>query len=158
LFEPELFRTAPQGEEPAGPDDASAPKGPLARVRSKAFSYWGWMTVLTMEHEYARYIPLPRKAILRVLMDRDELPSVANVPLVEAWQRVVARGTPTLVVTAKGKVREIFFDRINRVALARVPPRAVEHVRLEGTNHIFTTGGAIERAIQLLEAWSARVA
>jgi hypothetical protein len=30
----------------------------------------------------------------------------------------------------------------------------MRHVRLDGTNHIFTTGGAIERVIALLEDWS----
>jgi pimeloyl-ACP methyl ester carboxylesterase len=154
LFEPELFRVAPQGDDARATAEEEQTNGRMKRVTSKLFSYWGWMTILTMENQYAKYVPLPREAILRVLMNREDLPSVANVPLVEAWQRVVGRRTPTLVVTAKGKVREVFFDRINRVALKRVPTASMEHVRLEGTNHIFTTGGAIDRVIGLLERWS----
>jgi pimeloyl-ACP methyl ester carboxylesterase len=150
LFEPELFRTTPQGEDARAVGVEERGKGLYAKV----FSYWGWMTILTMENAYAKYVPLPRKAILKALMNKEELPSVANVPLVEAWQRVIGRRTPTLAVTAKGKVREVFFDRINNVALKRVPTSSMEHVRLEGTNHIFTTGGAIERVITLLERWS----
>jgi hypothetical protein len=154
LFEPELFRTTPQGEEARATNGAPAARTPVERAASKLFSYWGWMTILTMENQYAKYVPLPRQAILKLLMDRDDLPDVTNVPLVEAWQRVVGRRTPTLVVTAKGKVREVFFDRINHVALKRVPTSSMRHLRLEGTNHIFTTGGAIERVIALLEGWS----
>jgi len=157
LLEPEMFRTAPRGQG-ARPHTSGETTNRLERLTSKLFSYWGWMTVLTMENEYAKYVPLPRRAILKVLMDRAELPSVANVQLVEAWQRVVARRTPTLVVTAKGKVREVFFDRINRAALARVPTSSMEHVRLEGTNHLLTTGGAIERVTALVESWSDRLA
>ncbi|MCU0690417.1 MAG: hypothetical protein MUF54_03360 [Polyangiaceae bacterium] len=154
LLEPEMFKTVPQGETA---EERNAPvenAGVIERVASQVFSYWGWMTLLTAENRYAKYVPMPRKAILNLLNKRKELPSVANLRLVEAWQRVRARRTPTLVITAQGKIREVFFDRINTACLQRVGTEGMEHIRVEGTNHLFTTGGAMDRVVGVMENWS----
>ncbi len=114
------------------------------KLRSKLFSYWGWMRLLTDENVYARYVPLPKKAILDFVLSRSELPSVTNLPLTDAWRRWVKDNRPVLVITADGKLREVFFDRINGTALNGITKSSYEHLRLKGTNHIFTTGGAID--------------
>ena len=88
-----------------------------------------------------------QKTLLDLLMDWNTLPAVANVPLVKAWQRLVERGLPVLVITAEGKLRDVFFDRIHRAACAGLTNPNLVRVRLQGTNHIFTTGGAIEACI-----------
>lgn len=128
------------------------PRIPLAKLRGKLFSYWGWMRVLTHENRYARYIPLPRKAILDFVLSQSELPAVTNLPLATAWQRFVKAKRPVLVITAEGKLREVFFERINATVLANVQRSNYQHVKLSGTNHIFTTGGAIKTVIGHLEA------
>lgn len=128
------------------------PRVPLAQLRGKLFSYWGWMRLLTHENRYARFIPLPRKAILDFVLSQSELPAVTNLPLATAWQRFVVAKRPALVITAEGKLREVFFERINATVLAGVERRHYQHVRLAGTNHIFTTGGAIKTVIGHLEA------
>jgi pimeloyl-ACP methyl ester carboxylesterase len=155
LLEPELY-SGGYAPPPQGGQDPQKPAGLIAKAKSKVFSYWGWTLMLTGESPYARYVPLPREQIYNFLMTSRELPRITNAVLVEAWQRVRVRRTPTLVVTAKGKLREHFFDRINHIALERIGMARMDHVRLEGTNHIFTTGGAIDRVIQLLEDWSER--
>ncbi len=174
LLEPELYVTEPRkaeaGTPPAGlrarlrrrlPDSTlldaallqSLPGEP--ELRAKLFSYWGWMRFLTHENRYANLVPLPRKAILDFVLSRSGLPPVTNLPLAAAWQRRVQAGRPALVITAAGKLREVFFDRINAALLAGVPRRRYEHVRLTGTNHIFTTGGAIGTVTGHLErAWA----
>jgi pimeloyl-ACP methyl ester carboxylesterase len=128
------------------------PRLPLNKLRGKLFSYWGWMRVLTHENRYARFIPLPRKAILDFVLSHSELPSVTNLPLAAAWQRFVTAKRPALVITAEGKLREVFFERINATVLAGVEGGPYQHVRLAGTNHIFTTGGAIQTVIGHLQA------
>lgn len=163
LFEPEFYlseqEAAVAGGEAAPPKEEAPAglRGKLKRVGSKAFSYWGWMRMLTRENEYARlfrYVPFPRQLLLDLLMDWNTLPAVANVPLVKAWQRLVERGLPVLVMTAEGKLRDVFFDRIHRAACAGLTNPNLVRVRLRGTNHIFTTGGAIEACIHQLCHWT----
>lgn len=171
LLEPELYVTEPQHAAGEAPRERlrdrlgarlPSPLGALVkrelpfedRLRAKLFSYWGWMRLLTHENAYARYVPLPRKAILDFVLSRSELPSVTNLPLAHAWQRWVTAQRPVLTITAKGKLREVFFDRINEKVLAGVTRRHYEHVRLENTNHIFTSGGAIAAVTaQVVQAW-----
>ncbi len=166
MFEPEFYLSEQEaavagGEAAAQPREEEAPaglRGKLKRVSSKVFSYWGWMRMLTRENEYARlfrYIPFPRQMLLDLLMDWNTLPAVANVPLVKAWQRLTERGLPVLVITAEGKLRDVFFDRIHRAACAGLTNPNMVRVRLRGTNHIFTTGGAIEACIDQLCRWTA---
>jgi pimeloyl-ACP methyl ester carboxylesterase len=177
LLEPEMYVTEPKKlDEHTAPDGlrsrlrrrlpASTVLDQLllhtlpgeAKLRAKLFSYWGWMRFLTYENEWARMVPLPRKAILDFVLSRSGLPEVTNLPLASAWQRWVQAGRPVLTITAEGKLREVFFDRINATVLAGVAKRRYAHVRLSGTNHIFTTGGAIETVTGHLErswAWLA---
>jgi pimeloyl-ACP methyl ester carboxylesterase len=162
MFEPEFYLS----EQAAASADGEAPREeqaswrsrlPLRRVTSKVFSYWGWMRMLTRENTYARlfrYVPLPRQWLLDLLMDWGTLPAVANVPLVRAWQRVVERGVPVLVITAEGKLRDVFFERIHRAAFSDLKVATLERLRLRGTNHIFTTGGAIDACIGHLSRWA----
>ena len=58
---------------------------------------------------------------------------------------------PVLVITAKSKLREIFFDRINAGLAMKLEKPSYVHVRLSGTNHIFTTGGAIATVTKHLQ-------
>ncbi|MCP3064976.1 hypothetical protein LXT21_40005 [Myxococcus sp. K38C18041901] len=157
MFEPEFYLSEQEASAVGEGAVTEAPQGRLKRMTSKLFSYWGWMRMLTRENEYARlfkYVPFPRQKLLDLLMDWDSLPAVANVPLVRAWQRVVRRGQPVLVMTAEGKLRDVFFDRIHRSSLADLPHPNLSRVRLQGTNHIFTTGGAIEACVAELARWA----
>lgn len=153
LLEPELFLTTKSAVEKLRAEKNSAPPSLLERSVDRLsaipavaplFSYWGWMRLLTLENKYGQYVPLPRTFLLSILLRKDRLPDVTNIPLVDAWERVVARRVPSLVITAQGKLREVFFDRINGVALSGLSAEGLQHVRLSGTNHIFTSGGAIE--------------
>lgn len=161
LLEPEMYITEPKKE--AAPDP-NAPK-PRRRKRErvlaaakrvigkKAFNYWGWMRFLTYEGKRGQWIPLPRKMILDFVLSSSTLPDVTNMPLASAWQRYVQHKRPVLVITADQKLREVFFDRINRVVLQKVDTRTMRHIRLKGTNHIFTTGGAIETVMGHVVPW-----
>ena len=164
MFEPEFYLSEQEAAVAGGEASKQEPpqatwrdRLPLKRVTSKLFSYWGWMRMLTRENEYARlfkYVPFPRQFLLDLLMDWNSLPAVANVPLVRAWQRVVERGVPVLVITAEGKLRDVFFDRIHRSAFGDLKVATLERLRLRGTNHIFTTGGAIDACIGHLSRWA----
>jgi len=167
LLEPEMYLTEPKKDE--GPPkrarrrDALRAKLPrllarelpyekeLDQLGGKLFSYWGWMRLLTLENRYGRYVPLPRKKILDFVLSRSELPAVTNLPLASAWSRWVADKRPSLVITADAKLREVFFDRINTKVLLGIQRERYVHVRLPGTNHIFTTGGAISTVTRHLE-------
>lgn len=172
LLEPEMYLTEPKKEDGAAPKRvrrrdqlrAKLPKVlahelPLERqldkLRDKLFSYWGWLRLLTLENRYGRYVPLPRKQILDFVLSRSALPAVTNVPLASAWSRWVGDHRPALIITAKAKLREVFFDRINATVLAGMQRENYVHIRVPGTNHIFTTGGAIATVTAHLEQnWS----
>ncbi|MBK7857958.1 MAG: hypothetical protein IPJ65_04885 [Archangiaceae bacterium] len=172
LLEPEMYVTEPKRDEDEKSDAPAKPLGrrarliaraeqltgkklPLQNIRAKVFSYWGWMRLLTMESKVGHWIPFPRKAVLDFFLSRSALPSVTNVPLASAWQQWVAEHHPALIITADSKLREVFFDRINSSVLAGIQKRRYEHVRLKHTNHIFTTGGAIETVTGHVErSWS----
>jgi hypothetical protein len=171
LLEPEMYVTEPKKDEDEPAPAVATPQGRRARlvagalraakrlpfkaVRAKVLSPWGWMRLLTMESKYGHWIPFPRKAVLDFFLSRSSLPSVTNVPLASAWQQWVAQKRPALIITADGKLREVFFDRINSSVLAGLEKARYSHVRLKGTNHIFTTGGAIETVTSHVErGWS----
>jgi hypothetical protein len=158
LLEPEMHTadTTPEGRtlEDAPPSSVRERARYMAR---KAFSYWSWARLATGESTYSRMLPIPRWMLVKMLeIERKRLPELTNVPLVAAWQNVVRTQTPTLVVTAQGKMRELFFDRINSIAVPEYPTRNIEHFRVPHTNHIFTTGGAISVVSDLVSRWVAR--
>jgi len=154
LLEPEMYVIEPR-------IDAASRRRRLPRLRGRLkrqlFNYWGWMRLLANEGPRTQWIPFPRQAILAFLRGRMDLPAVTNLPLVEAWRELVRDGRPSLVITAAGKMHEIFFDRINAVALRGLDTRSVRHVRLKRTNHIFTTGGAIEAVLSHVLPWTESV-
>jgi pimeloyl-ACP methyl ester carboxylesterase len=150
LLEPELYVTEPKV------DEASRRRqhpGLIGQLKLQIFNYWGWMRLLAREGRRGRWLPIPRQAILGMLRAQPDLPAVANVPLVDAWRALVRRARPSLVITAAGKMPEIFFDRISGVALRGLDTRSVRHVRLENTNHVFTTSGAIESVLSHVLPW-----
>ena len=80
MFEPEFYKSDPSADEAA----------PKAR---KLFSYWGWLRTLTLENRYGRYLPLPRKLLLRLLLRGGALPNSTNMPLVTAWHALSSAKT-----------------------------------------------------------------
>ncbi len=164
LLEPEFFTI--EGPEsvpsPRSNGDVVGPRrwGERARkVARRLTSSWGWMRMLAGENPMGWRLPIPRVWLRRALwLQRDRLPSRANMPLVAAWQAAVQARVPMLIVTAEGKIREVFFDRVNLVAVPHYAQyvaerRHIQHVRLAGTNHTFTTGGAIEKVTHLVRDW-----
>jgi pimeloyl-ACP methyl ester carboxylesterase len=150
LLEPEMYVIEPKI------DVASKRRklpGLLGRLEHQMFNYWGWMRLLANEGPRSQWVPFPRQTILNFLRGRPDYPAVTNVPLVDAWRELVRDARPSLVITAAGKMPEIFFDRINDVALRGIDTRSVRHVRLKNTNHIFTTGGAIEAVLSHVLPW-----
>jgi pimeloyl-ACP methyl ester carboxylesterase len=136
------------------PFEDVAKRAVLRAIPKQAFNYWGWMRLLTSEGKHSRFVPLPRKALLEFFMSRSGLPAVTNVPLAAIWKQWVDDGRPALVITARGKLRELFFDRINGALGVSLDRPTTVHLRLERTNHIFTTGGAIEAVTQaLVQHW-----
>ncbi len=151
LLEPELYLSDDEKREPrAHPWLPPRAAKQIDRVVTKLLSSWWWMKLLSLEHPLGRKLPLPREAILSYLVRHTSLPDVTNVPLTLAWQRWVREGRPVLVITAQGKLRERFFERITDAALQGVTRKNYAHVRVPNTNHIFTTGGASDTVTDLV--------
>ena len=88
----------------------------------------------------SRFAFLPRERILDLVLPRQKLPKTTNIPLVGAFCRTLNASSPTLVVTAQGKLHEVFFDRITGVVLKGARRPNLTHLRVAGTNHTFSTG------------------
>jgi hypothetical protein len=168
LLEPEFYvvpdRGAVHGIPEASADQPSARRWAtrIRRFAAGLFSHWSWMRIVTGESRYARMIPIPRSLLVRALrLQQTKLPTLTNLPLVAAWQSVVRSGCATLVVSAKGKTREHFFDQVNAIAVPSYERRLglgrrIEHARVPNTNHIFTTGTGKEAVAQAIADWVAR--
>jgi pimeloyl-ACP methyl ester carboxylesterase len=150
LLEPEMYVIEPRTDIAAKRRQLTGLRG---RLRRLLFNYWGWMRLLANEGPRSQWVPFPRRTILAFLRGWADLPPVTNMPLVDAWRELVRAGRPSLVITAEGKMHEIFFDRINRVVLRGIDAHSVRHIRLKNTNHIFTTGGAIEAVLSHALPW-----
>jgi pimeloyl-ACP methyl ester carboxylesterase len=164
LLEPELFAATTSSEEASAPSTTSPPTSRmrqelLSKLRG-VFSAWGWMRLLAGEHELLNQLPLPRRLLLKALtVMNSALPDHTNRRLVEAWQSAARSQVPMLVVTAEGKMRELFLDRVNAIAvpeytLLSSPGRAITHVRIPNTNHTFTSGSAIDKLPSIVGNWA----
>ncbi len=125
----------------------------LQRIRDKYFTLWGLMRFLTHEGQSYGWLPLPREKILNYLLARSDLPAVTNLAAVSAWSKLVRQQCPMLVITAKGQLRNRFFQLIqsNLFNGANIP--SVVHIELENTNHTFTAEGASEAVISHFLHW-----
>jgi len=152
LLEPELYKATPSRD----PRRATGRAALVQTLAAKVFSYWGWMRLLTRENGMSRFAFLPRERILDVVLPRDQLPKSTNVPLVGAFCRRVNARSPTLVVTARGKLHEVFFDRITGVVLEGGRRPNFPHLRVAGTNHTFSTGSVHATVATHVVDWAMR--
>ncbi len=162
LLEPELF-AATVTEELSPSTTSPQPNRVRQELLSKMrgiFSDWGWMRLLAGEHELLHHLPIPRRLLHHALTFMSSaLPDHTNRRLVEAWQGAARSRVPMLVVTAEGKMRELFLDRVNAIAvpeytLLSSPGRAITHVRIPNTNHTFTSGNAIDKLPSIVGNWA----
>jgi hypothetical protein len=58
-----------------------------------------------------------------------------------------------MFVTARGMLREVYLDQVERVALSDVPPDTVERLSIPDTNHVFTAGEASSKLIGEVSRW-----
>jgi pimeloyl-ACP methyl ester carboxylesterase len=80
------------------------------------------------------------------------LPRKANKPLLASWERVAATELPILVLTSSSyKGRVAFFDYLGYL-MARCSHK-VTAIEIEGTNHLFTSGGGIATVLDRVERW-----
>lgn len=166
LLEPEFFteESAGSAEEVSPTDDSRNPLGKAwERMFSKAhrlFTVWGWMRVVAGENEFMRNLPITRTIIRRLLwLQNRNLPPRTNLALVSAWQSAVRSRLPILVITAQGRMRELFFERVNLFAVPDFeslagPGQAIRYLRIPGTNHTFTTGDASGHVTQTAADWA----
>ncbi len=71
-----------------------------------------------------------------------DLPAHSNTQLMEAWRRVMARGLPTLVVSACHPIHQPKFDYLAYLKVNRQP--GITSVAIAGTTHSFLEGNGVE--------------
>jgi pimeloyl-ACP methyl ester carboxylesterase len=114
-----------------------------------------WLRFATGENRFRDLLRPVRSILVRVTREAlgEHLPSDTNFRLVEACCRVLDRGMPTLFVTARGMLRELYLDQVQRVALRGAPLRQIDRLSIPDTNHVFTAGGASSKLIREVSSW-----
>ncbi len=162
LLEPDFFIDAPQPTDSIPPDQGPNDQGPneqglFAGVVTRARQVGKTLAkrVLATESPLWRFSPVPQIAIREARAIRG---LSINKKLVAAWQTVVEKLTSALVITAEGRGNERFFLQAHEAALRTAANsseggRSVQRASIPGTNHAFTTGGAVEKIELAVRDW-----
>jgi pimeloyl-ACP methyl ester carboxylesterase len=127
------------------------PKGLGDKLTNKA----SWLRLLTGHSQYSPRVGLPQQLALKLIGPK-LLPPETNLRLVGVWRDVVERGLPVLVLMADGKIRHTFYDQLEKVLFGGERRPNVSFDTLRNTNHIFTTGGALDVIVQRIDEWAGR--
>jgi pimeloyl-ACP methyl ester carboxylesterase len=85
----------------------------------------------------------------------ESLPRDTNFELVEACRRLSDRGLPMFMITARGGLREMYLDQVEKVALGGARSSQTTRLSMQHTNHVFTAGGASSVLIDEVCGWVA---
>ena len=91
-------------------------------------------------------------AISRRLLG-ESLPRDTNFELVETCRRLSDRGLPMFMITARGMLREMYLDQVERVALGGGRSSEIKRLSIRHTNHVFTAGGAGSILVEEVCSW-----
>jgi pimeloyl-ACP methyl ester carboxylesterase len=123
---------------------------PFQSLTSRA----AWLRLLSGHSRYSHLLGPFGLPLLGALGHR-VLPAFADRPLCLSYRSAVSRGLPVLVIAAEGKRRATFYDQVHK-ALVGGRPANLTSLLLPGTNHILTTGGAQQLALQHVSDWAMR--
>jgi pimeloyl-ACP methyl ester carboxylesterase len=112
----------------------------LARVASRSDAHFLLKPVARLAHRW-----IARRSARR-------LPADAHLDSITAWMRSIELHQRTLVVLAGGAENDMYFERVLR-AVDLQEPGLVERVAIPRANHLLTSDGAIERAIDAVMTW-----
>lgn len=154
LLEPN-FRTA-RATAPNEPDAGHVPvqlQAARAKLR-RVFSKRDWLYALTGQGRIGHLARPLRPVFLRSLSREvgSAFPRDANLPLFFCWRRTLERGVPALVVTAQHHAAGIYLSRF----LPTLSPNLralITHAEVGPTNHILTSGNALEQTSSAVGLW-----
>lgn len=137
---------------------AMPPSTPLDRLRQKLRRPKTWIRFATGENRMSRLLAPARSLLLPVARwwIGERPPSDSNFELIDAFQRAVKRRTRTLVITATGMVRELYYEQVEKAVRSRVAADCLEHRSIADTNHVFTAGGARTVVVDAVRDWAQR--
>lgn len=122
------------------------------RFLTRAF----WLRYITRHNRAAVKFPLPdgiRFAVLK-LGGQALLPRLTDFYLISVLKDMVANQTPLLLIMAKNRPPEIFYDQIFQVLFQDRQPANMTHISIPKTNHIFTANRPHDQIIQAIADWS----
>jgi hypothetical protein len=147
-----LFLFSPLADETGDSDGNQA-----SPISKKLFQQKTWLRVLTGESKYACVLPGRRKVLLPLVLKSKSLPENLNVPLALAFAKAVQRELPVLMVLSKDKLPDTYVAKVQQRLLSAGPHDNLRILRLTETNHVLTTGGAIQKTIDAVQQWMADV-
>lgn len=157
LLDPEFgLQRRPEQRATAAAAPPPPPPGRLRGLFARLRRPRSWIRFATGESRpVPMLVPLQRllMPLARRLVGRRP-PADCNFELIELFQQAVRRRLPVLVLTARGMLRELYYDQVEKVVRARVDAQSLTHVSVADTNHVFTAGGARSVVLAAIADWA----
>jgi hypothetical protein len=114
-----------------------------------------WIRLLTGDSRYFHFLRFGKKLLLPLIMKVNTLPSNINLPLAMAFGDVCTRGVPILFIYCADGSDEVYFKQVVSVLFKEKTPPSLSSRAVANSNHILTSGRAIEYCIAQIEEWIA---
>jgi pimeloyl-ACP methyl ester carboxylesterase len=146
---------APEAAAPGGELDSKTYFSSLKRMQSRLRSPRAWLRFLSGRSDYGHFRSLLGSSLQRFKrgLRPAPLPPDANVPILEAWWRLLARNLPILVFAEGGEPRRQYYLSYGVRSCLHEGPACVRWVDLENTNHAMVAGGAKELVAREMTRW-----
>jgi pimeloyl-ACP methyl ester carboxylesterase len=112
-----------------------------------------WIRLLTGESRYFHFLRFGKKLLLPFIMRVKTLPSNINLQLAMAFGDVCTRCIPILFIYCTDGSDEVYFKQVLSVLFKEKTPPSLKRCTVANSNHIFTSGRAIEYSIARIEEW-----
>jgi pimeloyl-ACP methyl ester carboxylesterase len=114
-----------------------------------------WIRLLSGESRYFHFLRFGKKLLLPLIMNVKTLPNNINLPLAMAFGDVCTRGIPILFIYCANGSDELYFKQVLSVLFKAKTPTSLKSRAVANSNHILTSGRAIEYCIAQIEEWLA---
>ena len=148
--------SAPMASTPGQKKAANGRGGSsYAPFLQRLFSRRTWIRFATGEGRLGGRLPGLRKVVGRALSTgtHPELPPDRNQPVIEALCTIVDGQLPVLSIRAKGKMRDLYSEAVDQVCFRDGLPAHYRVLRLDGTNHVFTSGAGEASIVSAIGGW-----
>lgn len=130
------------------------------RFFRRVLSKWAWIRLLVGDSRYSNKLPFLqshydslRSYFVSKLLINKTLDQYINVPLAKAFFDVCNSGIPVLSISEEDSITHLFIQRITTTIFGERQRRMLADLTVRDSNHVFTSGRAIEKSIGYIQTW-----